>query len=286
MPNWVYNTLSVSGSKEKIAEFKELAGRKAPTGFDSQTGSLTYDDKEEEVFSFWNFVEPEDKALYFGASDYKPEGYDKMTSEEQLAYSMKFSSNGWYDWNVREWGTKWDACDADLNDDSETSLGYSFNTAWSIPEPVFNAIVRKFPTLDFDFWSEEEQGWGAEFTSSDGDEDGERSLIMTKEWDIPDSHQDYVDRDREDSCNCASDPDDDEYWYDDCPRPEKEFEVVVRQVIRITAKSAESAWEIANGVLENFTNAEQPNGVRISEDSVAWVEEDGVRVYPTLTEVA
>jgi hypothetical protein len=174
----------------------------------------------------------------------------------------------------------------DLNDDSETSLGYSFNTAWSIPEPVFNAIVRKFPTLDFEFWSEEEQGWGAEFTSSDGDEEGERSLIMTKEWDIPDSHQDYVDRDREESCSCQSDPDDDEYWYDDCPRPEKEFEVVVRQVIRITAKSAESAWEIANGVLENFTNAEQPNGVRISEDSVAWVEEDGVRVYPTLTEVA
>jgi hypothetical protein len=285
MPNWVYNTMNVSGSKETIAEFKELAGRKAPTGFDSQTGLLTYEDKEE-VFSFWNFIEPEDKALYFGASDYKPEGYDSWTMEERMAHSMKFSSNGWYDWNIREWGTKWDACDVDLNDDSETSLGYSFNTAWSIPEPVFNAIVRKFPTLTFDFWSEEEQGWGAEFTSSDSEEEGERSLIMTKEWDIPDSHQDYVDRDREESCNCQSDPDDDEYWYADCPRPEKEFEVVVRQVIRITAKSAESAWEIANGVLENFNNAEQPNGVRISEDSVAWVEEDGVRVYPTLTEVA
>jgi hypothetical protein len=285
MPNWVYNTLSVSGSKEKIAEFKELAGRKAPTGFDSETGVLTYDNKEE-VLSFWNFKEPKDKAVYFGASDYKPEGYDSWTMEERMAHSMKFSSNGWYDWNIREWGTKWDACDVDLNDDSETSLGYSFNTAWSIPEPVFLAMVQKFPTLDFEFWSEEEQGWGAEFTSSDGDEDGERSLIMTKEWDIPDSHQDYVDRDREDSCNCASDPDDDEYWYADCPRPEKEFEVVVRQVIRITAKSAESAWEIANGVLENFTTAEQPDGVRISEDSVAWVEEDGVRVYPTLTEVA
>jgi hypothetical protein len=285
MPNWVYNTLSVSGSKETIAEFKELAGRKAPTGFDSETGVLTYDNKEE-VLSFWNFKEPEDKAVYFGASDYKPEGYESWTMEERMAHSMKFSSDGWYDWNIREWGTKWDACDVDLNDDSETSLGYSFNTAWSIPEPVFVAMVQKFPTLDFEFWSEEEQGWGAEFTSSDGDEDGERSLIMTKEWDIPDSHQDYVDRDREDSCNCASDPDDDEYWYADCPRPEKEFEVVVRQVIRITAKSAESAWEIANGVLENFTNAEQPDGVRISEDSVAWVEEDGVRVYPTLTEVA
>jgi hypothetical protein len=285
MPNWVYNSMSVSGSKETIAEFKELAGRKAPTGFNSETGELTYDDKEE-VLSFWNFKEPEDKALYFGASDYKPEGYDTWTDSERMAHSMKFSSNGWYDWNIREWGTKWDACDVDLNDDSETSLGYSFNTAWSIPEPVFQAIVQKFPTLDFEFWSEEEQGWGAEFTSSDGDEDGERSLIMTKEWDIPDSHQDYVDRDREDSCNCQSDPDDQEYWYDDCPRPEKEFEVMVKQVIKITAKDAESAWEIANGVLETFTKSEQPNGVEISEDSVAWVEENGVRIYPTLTEVA
>lgn len=286
MPNWVYNSMSVSGSKETIAEFKELAGRKAPTGFNSETGELTYDDKEE-VLSFWNFKEPENKYAYFGdAHGTKPEGYEGWTKEQQLAHDLKFEGDGWYDWNVREWGTKWDACDVDLNDDSETSLGYSFSTAWSIPEGAFIAIVQKFPTLDFEFYSEEEQGWGAEFTSSDGDEDGERSLIMTKERDIPNSHQDYVDRDREDSCNCQSDPDDQEYWYDDCPRPEKEFEVMVKQVIKITAKDAESAWEIANGVLETFTKSEQPNGVEISEDSVAWVEENGVRIYPTLTEVA
>jgi len=286
VPNWVYNSMNVSGSKEDIAKFKEFAAQPKPSGMDSDTGVLTFDEDSNRVLSFWHFAEPDDKALYFGASDYKPEGYSEWSMEERMNYSLKFSSDGWYDWNITNWGTKWDACDAELNDDRETSLGYSFSTAWSIPEPIFTAIVQKFPTLDFDFSSEEEQGWGAEYTSSDGDEDGERSLIETKTWDIPDSHADYVDRDNEDGCNCQSEPDDEEYWYDDCPRQSKEFVVVVNQVIKITAKDAEQAWETANGVLETFTKSEQPDGVVISEDSVAWVEEDGVRVYPTLTEVA
>jgi hypothetical protein len=283
MPNWVYTSMSVSGSKEKIAEFKELASRPKPSGFDSETGTLTYDEDKPDALSFWNFIEPEDKALYFGASDYKPEGYNEWSMEERMAYSMKFSSDGWYDWNVREWGTKWDACDVDCHTSDETSLGYSFNTAWSIPEPVFTAMVQKFPELDFDFESEEEQGWGASFTSSDGDEEGERSLIETSSWDIPDCHEDYASRGR-DCWACDSGDEDD--LYDDCPRPEKVFSVVVKQVVKITATNAETAWEIANGVLEDFAKSDTPDGVVISEDSVAWVEEDGVRIYPTLTEVA
>jgi hypothetical protein len=282
MPNWVYNSMSVSGSKETIAEFKELASRKAPTGMESD-GTLTYDEKPE-VLSFWNFIEPEDKAVYFGASDYKPAEYEGWSMEERLAYSMKFSSDGWYDWNVRNWGTKWDAGSVDLGSETETTLNYTFDTAWSIPEPVFEAMVKKFPTLDFDFSSEEEQGWGAEYTSSDGEEDGEeRSLIMTSEWDIPDCHEDYASRGRD----CwACDSGDEEELYEDCPRKETAFQIIVNQVMTITATSAESAWEIANGVLEDFANSELPDKVELSDKTSAWVEENGVRVYPTLTEVA
>ena len=278
MPNWVYNSMSVSGSKEDIAKFKEFAGRPKPEGFDNETGKFTYEEGETEVFSFWNFIAPPQDAIesgeYFGTHGFV-EG--KQVGD---------TPNNWYEFNTREWGTKWDACRPELESENETSLLYRFETAWSIPEPVFSAVIEKFPTLDFDFESEEEQGWGAKYTSSAVAENGERSLILEEEWDIPDSHADYVARGNEEGCNCQSDPDDEEYWYDDCPRPSKEFEIVVKQVVKITAKDAESAWEIANGVLETFAKTEQPDGVVISEDSVAWVEENGVRVYPTLTEVA
>jgi hypothetical protein len=45
------------------------------------------------------------------------------------------------------WGTKWDACDVEAY--LEQNLCYSFQTAWSPPEPWFYAIVKKYPQLRF-----------------------------------------------------------------------------------------------------------------------------------------
>jgi hypothetical protein len=141
-------------------------------------------------------------------------------------------------------------------------------------------MVAQHPELDFDFSSEEEQGWGAEYTSSDGDDVDEngvltKSLIMTREWDIPQSHQDYVDLDRE--CNCESEPDDEEYWFDDCPRPETDFVVVVERRYIVKAQTAEKAWEITQDKLDELT----------PEDAdTIWVVDEGTgeRLFPTLVE--
>jgi len=261
MPNWVYNSMNVSGTKEDIAAFRAKASKTAPSAF-LEDGSLEYKDDNASPLSFWNFKEPEDKALYFGASDYKPEGYNDWSMEERMAYSMKFSSNGWYDWNIREWGTKWDANEVDLNDDSETSLGYSFSTAWSIPEPVFTAIVEQHPELSFDFSSEEEQGWGAEYKSADAD-GGVRTLELVKEWDIPDCHQDYVDRDR-DCWACESGDEDD--LYADCPREDKDFVIVVERRYVVKAQNAEKAWELAQDGLDNL-EPEDADSFRVVDEN-------------------
>jgi hypothetical protein len=269
MPNWVYNSVQISGTKEDLIAFRDKARKPAPSGFNSEDGTLTYSDKSEPL-SFWNFIEPEDKALYFGASDYKPAEYEGWSAEERLAYSMKFSSNGWYDWNVREWGTKWDAGSVDTNDNTEDKapyLTYSFETAWSIPEPVFTAMVRQHPTLTFDFESEEEQGWGATYTSSDGDDVDEngvptKSLILVNEWDIPDCHEDYVSRGR-DCWACESG--DVEDLYEDCPRDDVEFAVVIQRTFMVKAQNAEQAWEIAE---------EQLSQVPFANDTLEQADED------------
>jgi hypothetical protein len=271
MPNWVYNTMNVNGSKEDLIAFRDKASKTRPDGLNTEDGSLTYTEGDKSELSFWNFIEPEDKALYFGASDYKPDGYNDWSVEDKMAYSMKFSSNGWYDWNVREWGTKWDASDVDFTDNTDDKapfLNYAFQTAWSIPEPVFHAIVRQHPELSFDFYSEEEQGWGAEFTSSDADdvdEDGKptKSLIMTKEWDIPDSHADYVELGR-DCWACESGDEDD--LYEDCPREDRDFVVVVERRYVVKAQNAEQAWELAQDGLDNL-EPEDADSFRVVDEN-------------------
>ena len=281
MPNWVYNNINIRGDKASLIAFRDKAGKPAPTGI-TEDGSLTFDENDKQVFSFWNFKEPTDKVAYFEAAHgTKPKGYESWNTDQKLAYDMKFSSDGWYDWNVREWGTKWDADESNLDDNTEDltpTLYYSFNTAWSIPEGVFVSIVKQHPELDFDFSCEEEQGWGAEYESRKG-ENGLPELAMTKEWDIPDSHQDYVDRDEVDRCMCEEEPDDSEYWYDDCPRPETDFVVVVERRYIVKAKTAEEAWDLAQDKLDELTAEDSDSFVVVDENT-------GERLFPAFTETS
>ena len=281
MPNWVYNNINIRGDKASLVAFRDKASKLSPTGLD-EDGSLLYTQTDENVFSFWNFKEPSNKTAYFEAAHgTKPKEYEAWTAEEKMAYDLAFKTDGWYDWNVREWGSKWDACDSSFDDNTEDltpTLYYSFNTAWSIPEKIFEEIVKQHPELSFDFSCEEEQGWGAEYESRKG-EDGLPELAMTREWDIPDSHADYVDRDEIDRCNCQSDPDDQEYWYDDCPRPETDFVVVVERRYIVKAQTAEQAWDLAQEKLDELTAEDSDSFVVVDENT-------GERLFPAFEETS
>jgi len=302
MPNWVYTSMSVSGKTGDLTAFAEKALQQHETQWLTEKWKRTEDGKNIEVpeeerkieielsgksdLSFWNFIRPTDEELpyYFGHKT-KPEDEPdpNATMDERMAKAMTFSGSGWYDWNIREWGTKWDANDAELDTDLteldgniNNSLSYRFSTAWSIPTPVFEAMVEQHPELDFDFSSEEEQGWGAEFTSSDGDEDGKRSLILTKEWDIPNSHADYVERDNEDGCICSWQDDEDDNWYEDCPRPEKDYFVVVSKTYRVSASNAENAYNLATD-----NNPDEQMELIDDNTTIFIADENGKRLYPT-----
>jgi hypothetical protein len=305
MPNWVYNQIQVSGKREDLLAFAEKASQRheeqwlSSEWIQNKNGTNTRVAREdrkievelsdEAVLSFWNFIRPTDEELpyYFG---HKVKDEDKddpnATKEERLAKALTFSGAGSYDWNIRNWDTKWDACNPTLGTDLDEltgeygSLHYSFDTAWSVPHSVFLAMVRQHPELNFDFESEEEQGWGVKFTSSDGDDEGEeRSLIETESWDIPESHADYKARDNEDNCACANYEDEDD-WYKDCPRPESEYVVIVQRTYKITTDTPATAWEIAN----NKKPAELDEYEVETEMSVYVRDEDGNKIYPNLSD--
>jgi len=210
MPNWVSNTINVSGSAEEIKNFKERASQPYATNWGGEAG------QEHQVLSFMNFIAPPQEAIasgeYWGTHGWKDGEHSGQTP------------NNWYNFNNREWGTKWDASDVDITDESENHLTYYFQTAWGIPEPVFMVMVAEHPKLDFKFNCVEEQGWGAEYEGVDGD------FMTTDEWDIPDTHEESMKR--QDYCQCehydASDPEEREYLFDDCPGKSLATEDAVR----------------------------------------------------------
>lgn len=291
MPNWVYSYVNVNGKREDLLAFAEKARQEHETlwltqewRFDEALGKnvkvpeserqIEREMSGESVLSFWNFVKPTDEELpyYFGhktkPEDEIPKG---LSMDELLAKKLSFSGSDWYDWNVRNWGTKWDAGSAELEEDlddlKETdTLTYRYETAWSIPEPAMRAMVEQHPELSFSFECEEEQGWGANYEGNEGE------LILTREWDIPSSHADYVDRDREDSCNCQTDPDNEEYWFDDCPDKNKEFRVVVQQVYVVKATNEEDAKQlvVANTTKPEFHSPDLDKA-HFAEDSITAI---------------
>jgi hypothetical protein len=59
----------------------------------------------------------------------------------------------WYGWNVKHWGTKWNACDGKIEymaaSEGFSELEFTLNTAWSVPEPVWVELAQIFPDVVF-----------------------------------------------------------------------------------------------------------------------------------------
>lgn len=62
----------------------------------------------------------------------------------------------WYDWNRRNWGTKWNAYQVAWVDEPSV-LG--FQTAWAPPHPVIAALAAAHPDIEFVHeWADEDTG--------------------------------------------------------------------------------------------------------------------------------
>ena len=76
---------------------------------------------------------------------------------------LVFKSTGqtddrWYDWRLQNWDTKWDAYDVEVVDPDPENLEIEFNTAWSPPEAVCNALREKYKDTVAISWFYDEPG--------------------------------------------------------------------------------------------------------------------------------
>jgi hypothetical protein len=232
MPNWVFNSLVVSGEQSELDKmvaqlnqpfekhFPDSNWNKETETWDKTPAVQVYDNP---VFAFWNIVKPTDLEAYYETDTFKGnknitiDEDGKMNNEsfmQEFVRSMK-EDQDWYHWNCRNWGTKWDVAVSNDNEYSNTiktvnddgSILYQFETAWSPVGEVLIKLSEQYPTLEFDYEYEEEQGWGGSCTFLGGEE------TRSDEYDTPMSHADYKDRDKE----CICEYGDPENGYEDCP---------------------------------------------------------------------
>ena len=66
-----------------------------------------------------------------------------ITKKEHAMLLTEHKTDSWYDWCCDHWGTKWDIHDVELQDDGWV-LRYDFDTAWSPPQGIYEALIEKF----------------------------------------------------------------------------------------------------------------------------------------------
>ena len=140
MPNWCSNTLSIKGNPKDINKLmKQL----------EITESESTDTHSSSVFSCHKVIPRPDK-----------------------------EDTNWYNWNVENWGSKWDLSEVEKDGDWETGeLRYDFETAWSPIYEVITALAKEHKKLTMtylysesgsDFWGEHEYKNGKEVSYEGG----------------------------------------------------------------------------------------------------------------------
>ena len=153
MPNWTYNNVQFVGKTEdNVKQLKDL---------------LKSDDND---FDFNNII-PIPLALtetVSGSENAKPD-WQKEQSEK---LKKQHGFDNWYDWSIMNWGTKWNACNTEV-ELNENVLNYTFETAWDAPREIVRALEHMKETIlkdiSIDWNCEHEDGNEEEVLINDGD---------------------------------------------------------------------------------------------------------------------
>ena len=140
MPNWCYNRVSIySENIDQVTELFDIFNNPEP--FNALIPSPK-----------WSETPNEDGEL--------PVLEEHKDSDGKVLFTThKFPKSGktddrWYDWQINNWGTKWEPTDISVEQCDE-ELELTFNTAWSPPEDICRAIRNKYPDVSVSWFYDE-----------------------------------------------------------------------------------------------------------------------------------
>jgi hypothetical protein len=213
MPNWVYNGLTIEGNPEQVKSLIVQMNKPFVQSIEP-LGDLSFGIKQRKyvnpIFAFHNIY----SHLDHGVPNEVYHGQPPRKEDSSFADWMKFETNDWYNFNNREWGTKWDVAVAEDDKYSNTSIQeaengenyvvyYNFETAWSRPVPAIQKLSSQYPTLLFTLSYEEETGWGGEMEFLRGEIISESEYdSMCKDCDATDTMEFCEDCEEQLCSNC------------------------------------------------------------------------------------
>ena len=141
MPNWCRNRVTISSKTENDSQFKEvLAKFNKPDPFNQ-----FYPQPD------WKSIPNQNGDLPKLEQMKNPDG---SVAWETYNFPDGKNDDRWYDWSYSNWGTKWDACDKEIEDEEDWAE-ITFNTAWSPPEGIFHKIKDHFPDVAISWFYDE-----------------------------------------------------------------------------------------------------------------------------------
>ena len=85
----------------------------------------------------------------------KASSEDNPKAEKEMI--QKHGAKNWYDWCIKNWGTKWDRSEYEVVSDEwkDGSIEVLFSTAWSPPAEILKLISTKYGVKIIDHYEEE-----------------------------------------------------------------------------------------------------------------------------------
>ena len=181
MPNWTYNTIRVEGSKDCLTKFMTdgLANAHKPEkeGDNPQLSLSSWIPTPETFLKYDTTNHPNGKGLKVGDKWWDglgPHG-DKVVTEELIEefkqatkeQAEKYGVVGWYDYNVKTFGCKWDS-EVRVENINDTEINLSADTPWSAPDKWLRTISEKYPELTFHLHALYEEGFWEDLDYKEG----------------------------------------------------------------------------------------------------------------------
>lgn len=167
MPNWCNNDLVLSHKDSKMID-------RAIAAFNEE--------------KFFNEFVPRPIALDSDDNLWKvnPEYFMELQELKKQLNIKHYGYPSWYEWNLANWGTKWDSGGQDhiINRISENKIECSFDTAWSPPIDFYKRMAELGFEIDAQYYECGMMFCGSfYYTSEDGISDDHYTIEeATPEW--------------------------------------------------------------------------------------------------------
>ena len=222
MPNWCMNNLRLDGDVAAVLRTAiRLVGHDVATAHDvaRAIAAPTGDDRPDADWEASLYhqvlaasVRRDGSALSFQHHVPKPEGLDQQPAEGR-------DLPPWYQWCLANWGTKWDACEVQLQDltvddaAGTAQVTWTFDTAWGPPGAWLATLCNLHPDVRVQLFCDGEMD-GALF-HYDRQPGNEPTAEVFQGDDLDEAREFYVNRLGHDDVPDWCGPQDEEDWDDD-----------------------------------------------------------------------